>query len=95
MYQYQQVLLRMRQGDSDHETARSGLMGRRCRRLCGRSRWLATGWIRPGHCPTPRLWLRSLPTKHGRRRCNDAAALGRTVRALDRANDDATITAGD
>lgn len=28
MYQYRQVLLRMRQGDSDREIARSGLMGR-------------------------------------------------------------------
>jgi len=30
MYQYRQVLLRMRQGDSDREIARSGLMGRAC-----------------------------------------------------------------
>ena len=28
MYQYRQVLLRMRQGDSDREIARTGLMGR-------------------------------------------------------------------
>lgn len=28
MYQYRQALLRMRQGDSDREPARAGLMGR-------------------------------------------------------------------
>ena len=28
MFQYRQVLVRLRQGDSDREIARSGLMGR-------------------------------------------------------------------
>lgn len=28
MFQYRQVLLRLRQGDSDRDIARSGLMGR-------------------------------------------------------------------
>lgn len=29
MYEYRHVLVRMRAGDSDHELARAGLMGRR------------------------------------------------------------------
>jgi hypothetical protein len=29
MYQYRQILVRMRQGDSDRDIARSGLMGRK------------------------------------------------------------------
>lgn len=46
MYQYRQVLLRMRQGDSDREIARSRLMGRP---KCAALRTLATGrgWLDP------------------------------------------------
>ena len=36
MFQYRQVLLRPRQGDTDRQIARSGLMGRR--KLAGASR---------------------------------------------------------
>ncbi len=43
MHHYRQALLRMRQGDSDRDIAKSGLMGRRtaavtCRRTTGRHR---------------------------------------------------------
>lgn len=45
MYQYRQVLVRMRQGDTDREIARAGLMGRakaaRLRALAARQGWLA------------------------------------------------------
>jgi transposase len=46
MYEYRMVLVRMRQGDSDREIARSGLMGR------PKARWLRTvaedaGWLAP------------------------------------------------
>jgi transposase len=44
MFQYRQVLLRLRQGDTDREVARSGLMGRRkvaaFRALCRKHGWL-------------------------------------------------------
>ena len=44
MYQYRQVLLRMRQGDSDREIARSRLMGRpKCAAV--RSVAAARGWL--------------------------------------------------
>lgn len=45
MFQYRQVLLRLRQGDSDRDIARSGLMGRpkvAVFRLAG-----AQGWLKP------------------------------------------------
>ena len=46
MHHYRQALLRMRQGDSDRDIARSGLMGRRTaaslRLLAGERNWLAT-----------------------------------------------------
>ena len=46
MYQYRQVLVRMRQGDTDREIARSGLIGRR---KAGALRQMAEsqGWLRP------------------------------------------------
>src|SRR5258708_22554636 len=46
MFQYRQVLLRLRQGDSDRDIARSGLMGRpkaAVFRLLGG----AQGWLKP------------------------------------------------
>ena len=46
MHHYRQALLRMRQGDSDRDIAKSGLMGRRTaaslRLLAGERDWLAT-----------------------------------------------------
>lgn len=46
MHHYRQALLRMRQGDSDRDIAKSGLMGRRTaaslRTLAGERDWLAT-----------------------------------------------------
>ena len=45
MYQYRQVLVRMRQGDSDRDIARCGLMGRRktaeVRIIAEREGWMA------------------------------------------------------
>lgn len=45
MHHYRQALLRMRQGDSDRDIARSGLMGRRTaaslRTLASQRGWLA------------------------------------------------------
>src|SRR5271156_3728443 len=51
MFQYRQVLLRLRQGDSDRDIARSGLMGRP---KVAMFRLLATaqGWLQPG-APLP------------------------------------------
>jgi transposase len=46
MYQYRQVLLRMRQGDSDREIARSGLMGR-AKSAAVRTLALDRGWLDP------------------------------------------------
>jgi hypothetical protein len=44
MFQYRQILVRVRQGDTDREIARSGLMGRRkvaaFRALCQQLGWL-------------------------------------------------------
>lgn len=51
MFQYRQVLLRLRQGDSDRDIARSGLMGRpkvAAFRLLAE----AQGWLRP-EAPLP------------------------------------------
>lgn len=46
MYQYRQVLLRMRQGDSDREIARTGLMGRaKCASV--REVGVPLGWLDP------------------------------------------------
>ena len=51
MYQYRQVLLRMRQGESDREIARAGLMGRpKCaavRTVAGERGWLDPGAVLP------------------------------------------------
>jgi transposase len=46
MYQYRQVLVRMRQGDTDREIARAGLMGRpKAARLRGLA--ASQGWLEP------------------------------------------------
>ena len=51
MYQYRQVLTRMRLGDSDRAIARSGLMGRRkagaLRDVAVREEWLETSSVLP------------------------------------------------
>ena len=51
MYQYRQVLTRMRLGDSDRAIARSGLMGRRkagaLREVAGREGWLEASSVLP------------------------------------------------
>jgi transposase len=51
MFQYRQVLVRLRQGDTDRDIARSGLMGRRkvgdLRELATRAGWLAAEAILP------------------------------------------------
>jgi len=46
MFQYRQALVRMRQGDTDRDIARSGLMGRK---KLARLREMATerGWLSP------------------------------------------------
>jgi hypothetical protein len=44
MYQYRQVVVRMRLGDSDHEIAKTGLMGRR-KAAALRQVALAQGWL--------------------------------------------------
>ena len=46
MYQYRQVLLRMRQGDSDREIARAGLMGRP-KSAAVRALAISRGWLEP------------------------------------------------
>ena len=51
MYQYRQVLLRMRQGDSDREIARTGLMGR-AKSAAVRVVALERGWLEPS-APLP------------------------------------------
>lgn len=46
MFQYRQVLVRLRQGDTDREIARAGLMGRpKAARL--RALAAAQGWLDP------------------------------------------------
>ena len=51
MYEYRQVLVRMRLGDSDREIARSGLMGR-VKSAALRATANAQGWLAPEH-PLP------------------------------------------
>jgi transposase len=51
MYEYRQVLVRMRLGDSDREIARSGLMGR-AKSAALRATAKAQGWLAPEH-PLP------------------------------------------
>ena len=46
MYEYRQVLVRMRLGDSDREIARSGLMGR-AKSAALRATATAQGWLVP------------------------------------------------
>jgi hypothetical protein len=51
MFQYRQILVRVRQGDTDREIARSGLMGRRkiaaFRALCQLQGWLDPAAVLP------------------------------------------------
>ena len=50
MYQYRQVLSRMRLGESDRAIARSGLMGRQrqaLREVAGREGWLEASSVMP------------------------------------------------
>ena len=51
MFQYRQILLRLRQGDTDRQIARSGLVGRRkiaaFRALCRNHGWLDTAVALP------------------------------------------------
>lgn len=47
MYQYRQILLQMRQGDSDRQIARSGSMGR-AKSAAVRATASARGWLEPG-----------------------------------------------
>jgi len=51
MFQYRQILVRLRQGDTDRQVARSGLMGRRkaaaFRALCQQQGWLEPGATLP------------------------------------------------
>ena len=52
MYQYRQILVRLRQGDTDRQIARSRLMGRR--KLAGvRALAAAQGWLAPEAPPLP------------------------------------------
>lgn len=50
MHQYRQALMRMRQGDSDREIAKSGLMGRAAA-AAFRTLALGQGWLDPGGVP--------------------------------------------
>ncbi|MDP2762598.1 MAG: hypothetical protein Q8O64_19725 [Sideroxyarcus sp.] len=49
MYQYRNALVRMRQGDSDRDIARSKTMGRKklaqVREIAGERGWLSPEWI--------------------------------------------------
>ena len=68
MYQYRQVLLRMRQGDSDREIARSGLMGRP-KSAAVRTVALDRGWL-DSTAPLPKSrgrHRRRLSTAHRQR----------------------------
>jgi hypothetical protein len=51
MFQFRQILVRLRQGDTDREIARSGLMGRRkaaaFRALCQQQGWLEPASVLP------------------------------------------------
>ena len=67
MHHYRQALLRMRQGDSDRDIAKSGLMGRRTvanlRMLASERDWLATQqprWSRIGNASPPG-WRKAFP----------------------------------
>jgi len=45
MHQYRQILMRLRQGDSDREISRSGLMGR-AKAACFRELAREKGWLK-------------------------------------------------
>jgi transposase len=66
MFQYRQVLVRLREGDSERQIARSGLMGRD-KAAAFRSLAASAGWLEPG---------RPLPTEEAL-----ATALGQARRA--------------
>ena len=46
MYEYRQILVRMRQGESDRELARAGLIGRKKAQAI-RARAVLCGWLDP------------------------------------------------
>lgn len=48
MYQYRQVLVRMRQGDSDRDIDRSKIMGRKKKMAAVREIATERGWLSPG-----------------------------------------------
>jgi hypothetical protein len=51
MYEYRQILVRMRLGDSDRRLAQAGLIGRR---KAASWRVAKVGWMRPAPCPMKR-----------------------------------------
>jgi transposase len=65
MYQYRQILVRMRQGDTDREIARSGLMGRRkiggLRQLAESQGWLTPAAALPDDTALAQVLTRTLP----------------------------------
>jgi transposase len=64
MFQYRQALVRMRQGDTDRDIARSGLMGRKkLSRL--RERAAARGWLSPDQPPPEEAELAAVFGKKG------------------------------
>ena len=53
MHEHRQARMRLRQGDSEREIARSGLMGRaKAARFRKLAQAQAQGWLEPG-CPLP------------------------------------------
>jgi len=68
MYQYRQVLVRMRQGDSDRDIARTGLMGRRktaeVRDVAARAGWLAPEVPLPEDATLASLFTRDRTRAH-------------------------------
>ena len=50
LFEYRQVLVRMRQGDSDRDIGRAGLMGRKKLTAVRRMRRSAAGWILGSRC---------------------------------------------
>jgi hypothetical protein len=59
MYEYRQVIFRMRMGQSDRTIAKSGLMGRL---KCAQVRVIAeqNGWLEPVSLPEDEVWLEPL-----------------------------------
>ena len=65
LFEYRQVLVRMRQGDSDRDIGRSGLMGRKkltaVRRMADER-----GWLNPGQRVRPHSILAEHMRVHAR-----------------------------